>query len=250
MRASIASLLLLCGCVAPQPAPQRAPASRDGTDVTRAVAATIDVADADPASAPPRPRDLSEEDRARVRQLLAEAEQALAEDRLFVPAENSAISRYDKILAIDPGNLDAIRGLEKIVERYLELALEAADRRQFERARAMLEQAALADPRHPGIEPTAERIRLLSSAKRTVIRLDGAELSSRSAALVARLHDAGARIRTDGCRALISARNDAEGRWIYQQLSGAPGDARIRAEMQIAWPPNIEILCFPDAADS
>ena len=41
---------------------------------------------------------------------------------------------------------------------------------------------------------------------------------------------------------MIRARNDAEGRWIYQQMADAPGDRRIRAELTFGAPPGVDLL--------
>lgn len=188
----------------------------------------------------------TEPDPAELQELLRAAEDAMADGRLLSPASGSALLLYDRVLNLDPDNLAARRGLESIAQHYLDEAMEAAGKRRFEQARAMLAQARLVDPRHPGITPTAEQIELLSSARREFIALEGTRLKARDPVLIEPLRRAGMRSRESGCRAVIHARSDSEGRWIYQQMSTASGQdsERIRADLQIAWPPGIEVLCF------
>lgn len=178
--------------------------------------------------------------------LLAAAEQAMAEDRLTTPPVGSAYALYQEVLALAPGNEAAERGLEKIVERYVQLALRAAELQRYPQARSMLERARLVDPRHPAIEPTEQQVALLESARRERVRLDGAQLQRRTASVAQRLLQLGRRAGQPGCRVTINARSDAEGRWVYQQLNRGAGDARVRANLRVASPPTVELICFAD----
>ena len=101
-----------------------------------------------------------------VDELLDQAELALRNDQLTHPETGSALVLFNEVLALDESNAVAKRGLERIVERYLELAERAAQRRQFARSRSMLTRARLVDPEHPAIEPTASQVQLLANARR------------------------------------------------------------------------------------
>ncbi|HEX7037717.1 MAG TPA: hypothetical protein VF210_18245 [Pseudomonadales bacterium] len=209
----------------------------------------------EPAAEPPSPEpapepagrpELPAAEQAAVERLLADAERAIANDHLTYPASGSALALYDRVMILDPGNDAARRGLERIVERYLELALSAAERRRFTEAEAMLNRARLVDPEHPGIDPTDVQVRLLAGAERHVVPLDAERLRRQDPALASTLRQAGVAGRGDGCRVRIVARSDSEGRWIYQQMSDAPGDTRIRAQLDIGSPPQVEVLCFSE----
>lgn len=176
--------------------------------------------------------------------LLDKAEIALSEDRLSYPASGSALVLYERVLVIEPGNAFALRGLERIAERYLAFAQRAAARRQFAEARSMLARARLVDSDNPALEPTERQIRLLEGARREKITLDRNLLVQRSTALSGQLQRLGHEAKRDGCRVTITARNDAEGRWVYTEMNHAAGDARIRAQMQIGSPPAVEIVCI------
>jgi hypothetical protein len=199
-----------------------------------------------PPAEPERPR-LTAEDTAEVERLLVRADRAIDEDHLTYPSQGSALALYDRVVILDPGNDEARRGLERIVERYLEMALSASAQRRFSYADAMLDRARLVDPDHPGIAPTEAQLRMLTDAERRVVRLDGQRLRDQDPAVKQTLREAGLASRGDGCRAQITARSDSEGRWIYQQMSEAPGDGRIRAQLDIGSSPRIEVLCFPDS---
>ncbi len=184
---------------------------------------------------------------AQVRELLVRARLAIEEDHLTFPEEGSAVELYGQLLALEPDNRAAKRGLEQIVERYVELALTAADRQQFAQARSMLARARIVDADHPAIEPTTEQLRLLMHAKREKLMLAISPLRNRAASVRDALVAFGAKARVATCRVTINARNDADGRWIYQQLSQADGERRIRAKMQLASPPSVELICFEDS---
>lgn len=189
---------------------------------------------------------LSSADRRRVEDLLDRADRAIRRDHLTYPAEDSALDLYDQVRLLDPKNEEARRGLERIVERYVELALGAVGQGRFTQGRAMLDRARLVDPEHPGIGPAQAQIDLLANADRHVISLDGELVGKRDEDLQGTLRQAGLDSRKDGCRARITARNDSEGRWIYQQMTEASGGARIQAELDIGSAPGVEVLCFPE----
>lgn len=180
----------------------------------------------------------------KIEALLDRAETALIEDRLSYPASDSALVLYERVLVIDPDNPFALRGLEKIAERYLAFAQRAAGRRQFAEARSMLARARLLDPDNSALEPTERQIRLLEGATRERVILDRNLLAQRSAVLSEPLQRLGRDAKRDRCRVTITARNDAEGRWVYAEMSHAAGEGRIRAQMQIGSPPAVEIVCI------
>ncbi len=233
-------LATLGGCATPA---QRADAGGAEPEGVQSPAVPDSAAEPAPAA---QHRRLDAREGAEVRRLLAQAESAIAEDHLTYPASGSALALYDRVRILDPGNAEARRGLERIVERYLELATSAAAAGHFESAHAMLDRSRLVDPDHPGIGPVEAQTALLTGADRRVIDLNAEALRDRHPEVVEILRRAGAASRGGGCRAEITARNDAEGRWIYQRMSDARGDSRIRAQLDIGTPPRVEVICFSD----
>ena len=179
--------------------------------------------------------------------LLDRAEAAERTGHLVYPARGSAMSLYHEALSADPGNEHALAGLTRIAEHYLEAAQQAMDRHALIKADSLLSRARMVYPDYPGIEAIAGQLALLEGAERTLETLDWRAVAARSPSLKPRLHRLGSAAKQGDCRVTISVSNDAEGRWIYRQLSDAPGKGRIRAEVQIASPAAVEILCFDDA---
>ncbi len=176
--------------------------------------------------------------------LLEQASIAFDEHRLTTPAEHSAYAIYQEVLRLDPNNDDARRGLEKIVERYVEFALDAVDRRQFGRAQRFLERARTVDADHPAIAPTEEQAQLIENAKRERQAVDASLLKRRSASLALKLQQFGSRAVAANCLVYIHAATDADGRWLYRQINQGSPRSRIRARLQIASPPSVELVCL------
>lgn len=176
--------------------------------------------------------------------LLEAAEAAFAAEQFIYPARGSAMTLYHEVLVIAPDNLEARRGLERLVDHYLGEATAAIARGRYIRAESALSRARMIDRDNPNIEPIAAELRLLENAERTRAGLDWRLVAQRSSKLTPTLIRLGSKARQPGCRAIISVGNDAEGRWLYQQLSKAPGERRIQAQIRIASPSAVEVLCF------
>ncbi len=177
--------------------------------------------------------------------LLTQADAAIERDHLTYPEKGSALALYEQILAIDEDQKQARRGLERIVEKYIELAMQALQRRQYATARSMLARARIILPQHPSIEPTEQQIRLLSQAKRTQVTLNQKDLKAETVSLQQTLQRLAIAPQGYECRFFISARNDAQGRWIYQTMSAASAARRLRAQVQIRLPAGVERVCYP-----
>ena len=220
LTAACAALLAACA-QAPAPPPEPAPAPAPT---------------AEPAPPPIERRQLLD--------WLDAADAAMARDHLTFPLEGSALEIYDRILALDPDQEDARRGHERIVERYVALALNDLEQRRFASARSMLARGRLIIPDHPSLEPTAAQLRLLEQAERTVVSFDQAELAQETAAAVEALNALGNYAPQLDCRFFIWAKNDAQGRWLYRQLAADAQVGRLRAQVVNRLPARVERLCF------
>ncbi|MGA1675612.1 MAG: tetratricopeptide repeat protein [Pseudomonadales bacterium] len=191
--------------------------------------------------------ELSPADAAEVRRLLQSARYALTDGLLVEPEEWSALNYYRRALQLDPANTDARYGIDGIVDRLVAEARAAAAAGDFAEARRVLASAALVDKEHPAVGPALNELELLEHAQRRIYRLDAEALAVGTTTADSQLQEAGRMSRKAGCRAIIYARNDAEGRTLYEMMSKAPGAARIRAELRIAASPRVETLCFEGA---
>ena len=217
----LALLLLIGGCRAPAPETTESsrPASRDVPD------ATIESG--------PEQRELEI--------LLAEADRALEELRLTTPADDNALDRYLRVLALTPGHPEARAGIERIVEAYLELALGATTRGDADRARHYLDLAEQIGPAHPDLETVRSRVERALAAPVHRFELETEALARRDPELATRLAGFGSAAKREELLVLIRAPRDEWGRWIYQQMNAAPPRVRLRARSEIGQPPAIEL---------
>lgn len=202
----------------------------------------------EPPVEPPPPPDIAAPDPGETEEfldLLDTAERALADDRLLTPEDDSAYLYYQQAAAMAPNHPATTRGFERIVERYLQLAQLAMEREQWSRARLMLARAEHVDRGHAGIGSVREQLEALANAERLVLRLDRSALRERTSAIASELVEFGRHARSDNARVSIRVPSDADGRWIYQQLSRAPGEKLIRGRIEIGLPPQVTVLLLP-----
>ncbi len=184
----------------------------------------------------------------RLDELLIKGDDALKDDRLLTPIDDCAFDYYVAAQKVAPDHPAPREGLDRIVDRYVALASEAAQRGQRDRALNILERAKYINAKHPAIAMAETQLELFGGATRTQVTLDGSALGSRSADVAAKLEALGVRAKAEGTWVRIVARNDEEGRWMYQQLRKAPGERRIRAELVLGGPPRIEFVSLTEAA--
>jgi len=106
----------------------------------------------------------------KIEELLAGAEQNLKELRLTTPAGNNAVEKYRSVLALDPGNINAVNGIDRVVDEYIELMDHALIDNNIPTAHNYLHKGEHVNPEHSG----------LSAAKK---RLDGAIERNRAKAI-------------------------------------------------------------------
>jgi hypothetical protein len=191
------------------------------------------------APAPPRapPIDLDKLDA-----LLERGDRALKDGRLLTPIDNCAYDYYRQALVVAPNHPAALHGLERIAERYVSMAEQAATREQYDKARQLLERARIVDPDLESIATMQAQIRMRSAAGRDHTNVDAGQLASRSNELSAQLKTLGTRAKAQDLWVTIRAPTDADGRWIYQQMAAGTGDRRIRAELTLGAPPAVDLL--------
>ncbi|MYK45355.1 MAG: hypothetical protein F4029_03910 [Gammaproteobacteria bacterium] len=177
--------------------------------------------------------------------LIDTAERALDDDRLLTPEDDSAYFYYQQASAMAPNHPATRRGFERIVERYLQLAQLAMEREQWPHAGFMLARAEYVDRSHTGIAPMREQLEMLSNAERLTLRLDRTALRERTPGIASELVEFGRQARSDNARVSIRVPSDADGRWVYQQLSRSPGEKRIRGRIEIGLPPQVTVLLLP-----
>jgi len=79
-------------------------------------------------------------ERNELQELLHLADQAISRDRLLTPRRQSAWHYYQEVFLLDPNNQQAMTGLQRIADRYAELAALVLDRQQYDRAREFVDR--------------------------------------------------------------------------------------------------------------
>jgi hypothetical protein len=174
--------------------------------------------------------------------MIYDAEDAFANNHLNFPDDGSALTLYRQALRLDPENAQAQRGLEKIIEHYIALALKAANRFDTATARTLLDRGRQIDPTHPSIAPAEQFIQTIDTSHREVVILRGltdAKVRATINALVQGVQKT--------CRFGIFAANDARTRHLYQLLRASflqnDLNRRPRASSNISTPERLERIC-------
>jgi len=115
--------------------------------------------------------------------LLREAGSDLAALRLMTPPRRNAYDKYRRILKLEPENTEAMRGLNAIVDKYIELVYRDLERDNFDQAQNYLDRAAKIAPQHDALEQA--RADLIAKKENK----DSAEYSERMEALKQRFGD-------------------------------------------------------------
>ena len=180
-----------------------------------------------------------------VNPILDRAEAAFANNRLLT-GPDGAHSLYLAVLEIEPDNPDALYGIERITETFIQRAREALRQERWTVAGILLERAAQVDEDHPSLPSARAQLRQLHNAERLQLDLSRDDVRARRQAASDALTKFGVYGRLPNARVIIRAASDVEGRWIYARLNDAPGDRRIRGEIMIGYPPRVVIFLLPE----
>lgn len=174
--------------------------------------------------------------------MLDRAEAALERGQLLAPTGDNAYDHYQAVLKLNPDQPEAMLGLERIVNRFIYLGQEAIRVRKWATARSMLDRARIVDRDHPSLPAIYTQLHQLQNATRYQLDLTRLAVSERHKSAAKALAKFGIHARNQLARVIIRAGSDSEGRWIYEQLNKAPGDRRIRGEINIGQPPRVIVL--------
>ncbi len=174
--------------------------------------------------------------------MLYDGVKALNANRLLTPPDISAHSYFSRVLAIEPDNAVAKKGIQDIVVKYLQLAEQSGRQGQFDAAKGYLRRAEQVDRTHAGIAPAWVALEAEMNSNDVVHTLDGRELARQSAELVVKLAKIAIEARDTGAFVLITAPNDAQARWIYAQMQAAMEGQRLRGNIEQGETPTIRLV--------
>ena len=130
-----------------------------------------------------QPQGLADE----IGELLAAAQAAMARDHLRTPAETSAWGYYDQVLALQPENADALRGMGDIADRYQVLTRLAIERGRYRTAQTYINRGLAVVAGHEGLAKqqgaldSALAAAKLAQARDEQARLAAAEAEAKAA---------------------------------------------------------------------
>ncbi len=179
-----------------------------------------------------------------IQSMLQRAEFQLGRDRLMTPARDSAYGYYQAVLRLEPDNQQAKSGLQSIVIRYIQLARDALAHSKLGLAEQYYDHAKRMAPRNPLLAEFEAALQQAQEKKTDLAEqsefvLDRQALAQRQTQIVELLQQVATRVKTSDESVLIVARNDAEGRWLYQQMRKAAEGYRIRGDIKVGPEPKI-----------
>ena len=179
--------------------------------------------------------------------LLLDADTYFAQDQLTTPSRTNAYDRYKAVLILDPGNQRANLGIRAIADRYLQMSANLLKQKRFQAATGRLNDAISIGGQSGKTRQLANQIReakkvyqapvinvvpeMTTDGLQKTVVLDMGNLKARSAQMVNELTSLGSRVQSTKEYVEIYARNDAEGRWIYQQIRKASPNHRVRGNI-------------------
>lgn len=166
--------------------------------------------------------------------LLFEGLQALDQDRLLTPIDNSAHAYFQRVLAYDSDNELALEGLESIVLRYVALADVAINQGLFDQANLFLDRARFVDESHSSIAAADERLAAERNSGDLFFDLDAAQIAARSEAMQEELAAIARQAREHEAFFLITAPNDEQARWMFSIMRDAVSGYRLRGNIELA----------------
>ncbi len=189
-----------------------------------------------------------------VKMLVLNGEYTLSQNMLLTPKNDNAYDYFRAALKLDPNNQRAKGGLQGIVMRYVDLARQAAARGNYSQATTMLNNARIVDPMNLLIKEVSDGLsEQIKSAPPVAPYRGGAHEFLLDANLVgkddpqilARIAEVTTKVRESNSLAMIIARTDLEGRWIYQKMREAAPGYRVRGDIKLGSP--VRIILEPVA---
>jgi len=139
-----------------------------------------------------------------IREALAQAEEYLKADALTSPENENAYDTYQAVLALDPENKAAQQGLEKIADRYAQLANAKRQKGQFSSGMTLIKKGQSIDKNNDNLQQA-----LKAMEKAMVAKADEEARQKEVASLLAsadKLKDSGQLVSPEGDNALESYR--------------------------------------------
>lgn len=183
--------------------------------------------------------------------LILNGEYTLSQNQLLTPANDNAYDYFRAALKLDPDNTRAKGGLQGIVMRYVDLARQAAARGNYSQATTMLNNARIVDPENLLIKEVSagisDQIKLTPPVEpyrggANEFLLNADLLGKDDPQILAKLAEIARKLKESNSLAIIVARTDVEGRWIYQKMREAVPGHRVRGDIKLGSPARVQLV--------
>lgn len=181
--------------------------------------------------------------------MLSAGERALAAGRLATPEDDNAVYWFQAVLRQQPGNVQASTGLQQVIVHYAQWAREALAAGKPDQAGVYLQRGLRVAPGNPlllGLQAEVGKARSLSRQREAStdnsVRVSSGQLAAQSPELLAELQRVALLARERNAMVLITARTDAEGRWMYQKMREAVPGYRLRGDIQPGSAPRVSVM--------
>ena len=141
---------------------------------------------------------------------------------------------FYQVLQLRPDNEIALEGMRDIVERYLELALDAGNRGNFDNAYLLLNRAVMIDDSHPGIPSVREALEAERNSGDLFFPLDEPTMRRQGPPSRETLAEIAAQARENNAFVLITAPDDDLARWMYSVMRESVSGFRLRGNIEIS----------------
>ena len=190
--------------------------------------------------------------KALIDRVLQKADTAFLAKHYTQPQHNNAYDRYQAVLLIDPDNIRAQAGLKQIEAAYVAMLEGELSEGSVQHARYFLSILKEYYPHSSNLAVLQQKVAAamtrqlpapdFSDLLTKKYDLNGRDLAARNAKARGAVVQIAQRVEKSREAVLILARNDAEGRWIYQVMNEATPAYRVRGDIQLRNSPAIHLL--------
>ena len=163
--------------------------------------------------------------------LLKGARSNIKDLKLTSPSGNNAYEKYQSVLNLEPENVEALNGLDRIVDEYIHLMDHALEKDDITNARNYLHKGAHVNPDHDGLDDAEKRLNAAVEAREHELR----EQALMEQEVIQRQQEQEKQEQQQIIQekqSLVSNPDKQKLEQLKQRLRANPGDKRARRELR------------------
>lgn len=168
-----------------------------------------------------------------INDLLAGARSNIGELKLTSPLGNNAYEKYQTVLNLEPNNPEAMNGMDRIVDEYIDLMDFALDKNDIPRARNYLRKGLNINSEHYGVADAERRLNAAAEARENKLREDKLrEQEAREQELIKQEELRQQEQENQERQSLVSDTDRQKLEQLKRKLKAKPRDKRARAQLK------------------